>query len=319
MKKRMLLTAVLLLLTLSGCSGRTEVRDKGFIRTIGADSGEQQVISLQLYNSSDVLSGQGKTLFSAIADSERTQGKDLFAGHLELFVSTPENIYKNLTALLKNNRISPSCSVLCVADNAAKLVAASESNYLPDLLESSGRSGLIVRKNISSVIDDMLGTDGKAAVPVIKDGDIYMSVISGEKIIGVLTHDESKGLCWLNGGIEDIYLPVETEERTVDFYVRKSSTKITAQKQGDKISITAEIKINGHSEEKEIDREQIKNCLAEQISGLCAKTIAKTVTGMKADVFGIEKSILSGGISDSRTWEDMIPNLNFFYKIKISE
>lgn len=40
---------------------------------------------------------------------------------------------------------------------------------------------------------------------------------------------------------------------------------------------------------------------------------------MKADVFGIEKSINARGISENRTWEDLIPNLNFYYKIKISE
>ena len=146
-----------------------------------------------------------------------------------------------------------------------------------------------------------------------------MSVINGEKLIGILSRDESKGLCWLNGGIKDIYLPLDINGRNVDFYVRKSSTKITAEKQADKINITVEIKINGNAEENDIDRESVKKNVAEQISGLCAKTIAKTVTGMKADVFGIEKSINARGISENRTWEDLIPNLNFYYKIKISE
>ena len=296
MKAKRLIPPFLLLLTLSGCSGRSEVRDKGFIRTIGADCNDVQTISLQLYGSDEVLTGQGTTLFSAIADSERTQGKNLFAGHLELFAASPENIYKNLSSLLQNNRISPSCSVICVPEN-----------------------GIIVKKNISSVIDDLLGVDCKAAVPVYKDGEIYMSVINGEKLIGILSRDESKGLCWLNGGIKDIYLPLDINGRNVDFYVRKSSTKITAEKQDDKINITVEIKINGNAEENDIDRESVKKNVAEQISGLCAKTIAKTVTGMKADVFGIEKSINARGISENRTWEDLIPNLNFYYKIKISE
>lgn len=75
MKAKRLIPPFLLLLTLSGCSGRSEVRDKGFIRTIGADCNDVQTISLQLYGSDEVLTGQGTTLFSAIADSERTQGK----------------------------------------------------------------------------------------------------------------------------------------------------------------------------------------------------------------------------------------------------
>lgn len=319
MNAKRLIPTLLLLLTLSGCSGKSEVRDKGFIRTIGADYSDVQNISVRLYNSDEILKGQGTTLFSAIADSERLQGKNLFAGHLELFAASPNNIYENLSTLLQNNRISPSCSVICVPENAAGLIAESESDFLPEIIDSSNRSGIIVKKNISSVIDDLLGADCKAAVPIFKDNELFMSVIDGEKIIGVLTRDESKGLCWLNGGIKDIYLPLNINGRKVDFYVRKSNTKIIAEKQGDKINITAEIKINGNAEESDIDRETLKQNVAEQISGLCAKTIAKTVTGMKADVFGIEQSIKTRGISENRTWEDLIPNLNFYYKIKISE
>ena len=143
MKAKRLIPPFLLLLTLSGCSGRSEVRDKGFIRTIGADCNDVQTISLQLYGSDEVLTGQGTTLFSAIADSERTQGKNLFAGHLELFAASPENIYKNLSSLLQNNRISPSCSVICVPENAAGLVAESESDFLPEIIDNSKHCSVI--------------------------------------------------------------------------------------------------------------------------------------------------------------------------------
>ena len=70
----------------------------------------------------------------------------MFAGHLELFAASPENIYKNLSSLLQNNRISPSCSVICVPENAAGLVAESESDFLPEIIDSSSRSGIIVKK-----------------------------------------------------------------------------------------------------------------------------------------------------------------------------
>ncbi|MGN1481732.1 Ger(x)C family spore germination C-terminal domain-containing protein [Porcipelethomonas sp.] len=319
MKSKMLLPAILLLLTLSGCSGKTEVRDKGFINTIGIDAGEEQHAAIQLYDSDETLEGSGKTLFTAIADSERTQGKTLFAGHMELFVSSPENIYENLQTLIRNNRISPSCSIICTPGSACELVADTSGGYLSEILESSSRGGLIIKKNISSVLEDMLGTDGIAAVPVIKDNDIYMGIINNEKILGVLNHEESKGLCWLSGEIKDIYLPAQADGKTINFYIRKSSTKITAESAGSSINITAEIKINGNPVESDADINKVKENIAGQISGLCAKTIAKTVTGMKADVFGIEKSINARGISIDETWEELIPKLNFYYKIKISE
>ena len=75
MKAKRLIPPFLLLLTLSGCSGRSEVRDKGFIRTIGADCNDVQTISLQLYGSDEVLTGQGTTLFSAIAIQKELREK----------------------------------------------------------------------------------------------------------------------------------------------------------------------------------------------------------------------------------------------------
>ena len=137
----------------------------------------------------------------------------------------------------------------------------------------------------------MMGADGKACVPVINGGDIFMGVISRDRLLGTLNSDESRGLCWLGHKIEDIYIPVTVNGKLVNFYVRKSTPKITAEKSGDSINITAEIKINGNPEEMQTDTAAVKDSLARQISGICAKTIAKTVTGMKADVFGIEKSM----------------------------
>ncbi len=102
------------------------------------------------------------------------------------------------------------------------------------------------------------------------------------------------------------------------FMYGKSSTKITAEKQDDKIKITVEIKINGNAEENDIDRESVKKNVAEQISGLCAKNYCKNGNRNESGRIRIEKSINARGISENRTWEDLIPNLNFYYKIKIS-
>lgn len=318
MNAKRITAALLLLLTLSGCSARTEVRNKSFIRFVGIESGDEVTAAVSLYDSDEKLEGKGETLFAAIADSERSQGKSLFSGHMELFISNPQNIYENLKTLIHNNRISPSCSVICTAEGADRLVMKSDGSDISDMLESSSRGGLVIKKNISSVLDDMMGADGKACVPVIKDGDIFMGVISRNRLLGTLNSDESRGLCWLGHKIEDIYIPVTVNSKVVNFYVRKSTPKITAEKSGDSINITAEIKINGNPEEMQTDTAAVKDSLARQISGICAKTIAKTVTGMKADVFGIEKSMNARGMSVGN-WEEIIPHLNFSYKIKISE
>ena len=65
--KKILLPALLLIL-LSGCSHKGEVRSMSFVKTIGTDFTEDgiQNISLRLYDSENTLTGNGRTIFSAI-------------------------------------------------------------------------------------------------------------------------------------------------------------------------------------------------------------------------------------------------------------
>lgn len=318
MKIKKLICILPLLLTLNGCSESEEVRSKSFIKEMGADYSDCQSISIRTFGNDEVVQGVGKTLFSAIGNCESEQNKSLFPGHLEVFAVSPENMTDDLLTLLANNRISPSCNVLCIPKNAAEFVSKN-GGELSALIESSGRSGIIVPKNISAVINDYLESDKKSAVPAINDGKLTMAVTGENKLIGILTEEESKGLCWLCGTVKDIYIPLETEEFTTDFYVRKSNTKIRAEQVGENINIIIEIKINGNSQNDNINLDTIKNQTAKVVSSLCSRTIAKTVTGMKADLFGIEKSMNAARISNSKSWEEIIPNLNFYYKIKIAE
>lgn len=317
MKKR-ILTAAALTLLLCGCSSETEVRNKGFIRTIGSDSGDVQSVTIRLYGQEETLSGSGKTLFAAIDDAETTQGKALFTGHLELLVLDPENLADNLSVMIKNNRISPSCSLLTVPENAAKIVSDYEEAQISDIMDSSSRKGMISKKNISAVLNDLLENDSKAAVPVMDGDKLRMAIINGNSIEEILSEEESEGFCWLTENLSDIYVPIEADGKSVSFHVRKSSAELKAEYDRENIKITTEIKINGSCVEEGISEKQASQAMAEKISGLCSKTISKTVTGLNADVLGIQKKVISENIEPGKSWEEIIPKLRFFYSIKIA-
>lgn len=306
------------MLLLCGCSHKTEVRDKGFVRTIGCDSGEVQSVAVRLYGQEDVLSGTGDTIFSAVENAETAQGKTLFTGHLELLVLNPAEIKDKLSVMIKNNRISPSCSLIITTGSAADTVKSYEEEELSDILDSSSRKGKIVTRNISAVLNDLLEDDAMAAVPVLDGKNLTMGVVGYDSVIGVLSEEESEGLSWLTGSQRDIYLPVNVNGKTASFHVRKSSTRLTAQSDGDKIRITTEIKINGSCIEENISENESSKAAAEKISGLCSKAISKTITGMNADVLGIEKCIRSENIASGETWKEIIPRLEFYYSIKIA-
>lgn len=317
MKKEML-TAAALTLLLCGCSHKTEVRDKGFVRSIGCDGNENKTVSVRLYGEKDVLSGNGETIFTAIENAETSQGKTLFTGHLELLALSPGNIREMLTVMMQNNRISPSCSLLMIPENASGAIESYEETELTDLIESGGRKGKIKNKNISGVLNDLLEDDAMAAVPALSNNELTMAVIDSDSIVGILSEEESQGLCWLTGSLRDIYLPVEVGGRTISFQIRKSSPKLKAEFDGKNIKITTEIKISGGSIEEGISHEEASEAAAAKISGLCSKTISKTVTGMKADVLGIQKCISSENININGEWKELIPRLQFYYSIKIA-
>lgn len=194
MKIKKLICILSLPAMLVGCSEKDEVRSKAFIKEIGADNSGEEYISIRTFDSDDAISGSGKTLFSAIGNCESSQNKSLFPGHLEVFATSPENMTDNLLILLANNRISPSCYVLCVQGSAEEYIRQNGGD-LAKLIESSGRSGLIIPKNISSVINDYLESDRKSAVPAVKDDKLTMAVTGENELIGMLTEEESKGLC----------------------------------------------------------------------------------------------------------------------------
>lgn len=312
-------TAVCLaMILLCGCSHKTEVRDKGFVRIIGCDSGEELYAAVRLYGEEDTISGKGSTIFSAVEDAETTQGKTLFTGHLETLVLNQGNIKDTLSVMIKNNRISPSCALLLTPESAADTVQKGDENTIPDALKSNSRKGKISKKNISAVLNDLLEEDCAAAVPVISKGKLTMCITDGERITGILSEEESEGYCWLNDKLQDIYLPISINEKNASFLVRNSRPRITASADGDNIIITAEIKINGSCIEEGISKNDAAKAAAEKVSSLCSKIISKTVTGLNADVLGIKKCIDSSSIIPETSWKDIIPRLQFYYSIKIS-
>lgn len=311
-----------MLIILTGCRKETEIRDRGFVQSVGIDtSGSSNTAGLSLFHTEEertVLSGEGKTIFSALENAEASQELSLFTGHMELLVLSQGSFSEQLEIFLDNNRISPSCSLICVKEGAAEMVM--ENDGLKELLDSQDRKGYIVRKDLSSVLEDLMGNDGMAAVPVIKDGELTMGIIDNKKLIGTLSHEESMGLRWLSGGAEDFYLPLEIKGDPVDFYIRKSSTDISSKISGGEILITVEIKINGEPVSRDPGSEEIKNAAAARITEICGKTISKTVTAYGADVFGIEKSVLmKSPDASSLGWEGMKQHLSFKYVIKIAE
>lgn len=127
-----------------------------------------------------------------------------------------------------------------------------------------------------------------------------MGVFKGDKLIGWLNEDESKGLSYITGNVKDTVGYVEYDDKSrITFEVVQEISKATAQASGSKPSIKVKIKMlsNIAAETGDIDVSSEKNVkklnllVEKKITALCNTTVKKAKEDLKSDIFGFGEEI----------------------------
>lgn len=282
---KILLMCCVPVIMFTSCKTRSaEVRDRAFIRCIGVEEREnQEYVSIKIFggDASEVYSGKGETVFSAIENAETMQSKNLFTGHIEQIIIGRGNLSEKLETMLSNNRITPACHVICTEENAEKIVKESD---IPSTLSSCARKGTIMDRSISDILRGLKSECEMSVVPVIEGESLTMGIVSGNGIEKVLSDEESKGISWLNGRISDTVLALD---RNTDFHIATSNVKIkTEVKQDDRLYIDFEVSVQAENSTGE------KNNLAiEKIKDLCKSATDVCIYEYGCDSFGIENKL----------------------------
>ena len=314
-------------LILSGCNNSAiEVRDRAFIQAIGIDGEENPSVVVSIFGNDDnedysIYGGEGKTIFEAIADAETKQDKNLFIEHIELIALGKRNLREDLEILLSNSHISPSCTVVYSDMNAGEIISDKNSWELLETIKIKSKNGYISRKSVINVLDDLLGSDKAAAIPIIEDDEINMAIIGENGLKGILTKTESQGLSWLSESIKTLTLPIEMENEIINLRVESVKSRVTSAIDGNKITTTFYISFTGDVLEKNYTLEQINESAQQTITSLCQSAVQRTVHSLNVDVLNIEKSIKAADynfyIENKDNWSEMLKSVNFKYEIEL--
>ncbi len=324
-KKAVKLSIVLGLITVlaSGCFGGVEVNQRAFVQLMGIDkSDDMYVVNIQLYHSqsgtgepditmanSKTVDGTGPTIFRAIEDAEKKQGKQFFLGHIKLLI-----IGRNLDApadelgIFLDSGITPGCPVV-YSDDPSGIVAtelkdgAFSAEYLLKLMNTSARHGETVytplkelTSNVSvlglSCVLPVISSDGQTisfnGLTFLKDNKVITGYqVSENDVLGVklLMDDYSND--------DRVNVPVTVGGKTATALIIKSDTDMKTDIFNDSIRLKAEINISVQIIENPygIKEGEIEKAVRENLRDTVISAYSTAVWYNKCDVFNIYKII----------------------------
>ena len=205
--------------------------------------------------------------------------------------------------------------------NAGEIIADKNSWNLLETIKIKSKNGYISEKSVANVLDDLLGSDKAAAIPIVEIDQINMAIVGENGLKGILTETEAQGLAWLSETIKNLTLPIELENETVNLRVESAKSRVTSTIDGNKVTTTFHITLSGDVLEKNYTLEQISEPAQQTIISLCQAAVQRTVHSLNVDVLNIEKSIKVADynyyMEHKDNWNHMLKNINFKYEVDL--
>ncbi len=165
-------------LFLTGCSSKTEVRDRAFVQAVSTKYDDEKVaVSVRLFDDENCYSGEGEDFFSAVEDAELKQDKYFFTGHLEFIITENDKNRELLEELIKSNKVSPSCFMV-YSDNAESIIKNIDCDKFSGILKLRSEKGEALKKDIWTVLEE-INRNGFSETDFIKKNSEHI-IISSE-------------------------------------------------------------------------------------------------------------------------------------------
>lgn len=321
-----LLLVFILAFVLSGCSNKTELRDRAIVEAMAIDfeNGEYK-ITLQEYMPSDAKAGEGsgtsqniyvttsgKTLFEALKNAESKDGNQIFYGHSRAYLIGKEAADKGLVQIIEfmnsNYQLSLNSAVILTETNAEdvlkkKVFAEVVPNITIDRIESCGKAPDVA---VIDVLRDVYNLEGCCVLPILSpDGKEEVkiekcAVFKDKKPKIFLDTEETMGYIWMLGKISDAVMIAENDNQRISVNVISDKTQIKMLTENDEIKLNVSVTAKGNISEigvfsnqriqdEHIDKiqKQIENQIENQVKN-AFKTI---VTDGGCDAFYLKQRL----------------------------
>lgn len=321
----------LVILILAGCWDRMEVSVTTFPLAIGIDQEESTgdfKVFAQIVKSSTgaegketktykALEASGKTLHEALSRIADRSEQNISWKHVSAVVVTEKLAQQGLTEVLDFlSRFSQTRLTTNIIITDEDLLQLLQANPEADIGLSTPLSGVqLVSQRTSQVIavslkDFLIAHLTEGLDPVIprvkmariEKGEIQLDfpgvgVFKGDKLVGMLNRNETKGLLWVqsktNSGSFNLTCPDNPKENISVNHIA-TTTRITPNLQGNKpsvtiktrtefnlVEITCPLKIDAHG------AKEIEQLAQEVIQKEIKSTVTKAQKQYKADIFGL--------------------------------
>lgn len=283
MKK--LLVLLLIPLLISGCKpnpNRTEITDVDFIRTIGIDKNQEDIMVSVVLKKNDaskkqgsgsgaesdsvaeVLSATAPTFWEAFEKLQEEAPKKMLLGHCEFFIigesACREDLVKYTDFISRNEDIQLSANVLVCKTGDAKDILDSikgSSTFLSDSIKSMvEKNSYIGRNNMVDIIRLMGMLDNQYSdiiIPYIAKNEVEQekfvmdgyAVFQDNRMIDTVNGDLVTGINYLRDNVvmSSNYVAGENN-KPVALNVVNSKTKITPKLEEDKLSVYIKVSLN---------------------------------------------------------------------------
>ncbi|KGR91318.1 spore gernimation protein GerC [Ureibacillus massiliensis 4400831 = CIP 108448 = CCUG 49529] len=301
----------------------------------------------------------GDIIFEALRKLTQQVPRRIYLAHIRLIVIgediAEEGIYSVLDFLSRDPEMRTNFYIIVSKDSKAEdvlnLLTSIEkipANKLFESLESSTEAWAATNKvKLNELMDDIVNEGVEPTLTAVKiiggggrtltnvqtispssvldfDG---MAAFRKNKLVGWLTEDESKGLNYIKGNVQNTIVDFDFEGDQVGIELLHSTAEIIPHVQGNE-PISIEVKLTGEANIAEVNTKldlmtdnvfyELEEKTNEDIEGVITKAVNKAQKYYESDIFGFGEQINKKApnvweeIKDN--WTEMFPDI----KVKVS-
>ena len=274
--KNVLILPVLSVLLLTGC-GADALSDRVYAQAVGLSGGEHLTVSLQGFDEDNCRTVRASGIRDALRLVEAKTGGRVFAGHTELIVLDGTVTREGVQTLFFEEGLSPACKVVFAPQ---QFLAAHDSTDLVHTIRMAERNALLPETDLSSVLDEWLGTYRTALLPSPGGTVPGMVLLHENGECKRLTDAECRGLFYLRRPPRRMQIEGLGEVQNVS--LRKDFSDGTAQ-----LSLTMQAKDADRSRKETIEQTILRDCNAAVLA----------LQREHADVIGVELLLERHGLA----------------------
>lgn len=293
--------------------------EKGYrltMQTYDTTNAEGKAVASSIGENIKILTCQGDTIYTALRQSENTEGKKFFTGHNMLIVLgysvVNEDIHKALNYFVNDDLTFNGIIVATTKGKASDIIDIDSgddtlsASSMSDIINKSVHDSRAVNPQIVGIVNGLASERSTTVLPVIIGEDesgeknfkvVSTAIIKDSVYIGTLNEDETIGLNLLTGKAKTLSLSIRVNDEEASVFLDNISTKLRPQIENGKVVMETVISydiakremLTDFNDSFYIPESEIKKAVEEKIRNECRSCIYKVITKYNCDVLDIEK------------------------------